>query len=191
MLVAGAAGSYLCAMKQVASFAVLAALAWTGTAAAPATAQTRPAHTGRTGTPPKLMGKFDEWQAVTHQEAGQTVCYAFTRASSSAPAVPGRGDVVLTITHRPGARDGVAVSAGYAYPATAEMQMQVEGTVLPFYTSNRSAFAHDGRAAAAAFGRARQAVARGPGPHGAVVTDTFPLRGFTQAYAAMNRACPK
>lgn len=174
-------------MKQVVLLAVMAALAWTGTAVA----QPRPAHSGRTGALPRLVGRFDEWQAVTHQEAGQTVCYAFTRASNSAPAVPGRGDVVLTITHRPGARDGVAVSAGYAYPATSEMQMAVDNTVLPFYTSNRSAFARDGRATVAAFGRARQAVARGPGPRGAVVTDTFPLRGFGQAYAAMNRACPK
>ena len=173
-------------MKALKILAALAALIWTGAA----TAQTRPAHGGRTGTAPRLVGKFDDWKVATHQEAGQTVCYAFTRASSSTPALPGRGDVVLTITHRPGARDGVAVSAGYAFPATAEMQMAVEGTVLPFYTSNRSAFARDGRATAIAFGRARQAVARAPGPRATVVTDTFPLRGFPQAYAAMNRACP-
>ena len=173
-------------MKPLTMLAVLATL----TLPSVAVAQTRPAHVGRTGTAPRLVGKFDDWQAATHQEAGQPVCYAFTRASSSVPALPGRGDVVLTVTHRPGARDGVAVSTGYAFPATAEMQVAVEGTVLPFYTSNRSAFARDGRAAAAAFGRARQAVARAPGPRGTMVTDTFPLRGFAQAYAAMNRACP-
>ncbi len=42
---------------------------------------------------PKEIGKFDDWIAATHQEAGQTVCYAFTRARHSAPALPGRGDV--------------------------------------------------------------------------------------------------
>ncbi len=173
-------------MRLVLSLVTLAALGWNGSA----TAQTK-ATPGRTANVPHLIGRFDDWQAVTHQEAAQTVCYAFTRASSSTPALPGRGNVVLTITHRPGARDGVAVSTGYAFPATAELQMAVEGTVLPFYTSNRSAFARDGRATASAFGRGRQAVARAPGPRGAVVTDTFPLRGFSQAYAAMNRACPK
>ena len=157
---------------------------------APVQAETRAAR-GRTATPPRLIGKYDDWQAVTHAEAGQTVCYAFTRASSSVPTLPGRGDVVLTVTHRPGIRDNVAVSAGYAFPATAEMQLAVEGTVLPFYTANRSAFARDGHAATAVFARARQAVARAPGPRGVMVTDTFPLRGFGPAYAAMNRACPK
>jgi len=157
---------------------------------APVQAETRAAR-GRTATPPRLIGKYDDWQAVTHAEAGQTVCYAFTRASSSVPTLPGRGDVVLTVTHRPGIRDNVAVSAGYAFPATAEMQLAVEGTVLPFYTANRSAFARDGHAATAVFARGRQAVARAPGPRGAMVTDTFPLRGFGPAYAAINRACPK
>jgi len=185
VLVADPAEPYLCAMK-VLLLAVLAALTLTNVA----DAQTRPTHPGRAGNAPHLVGKFDDWQAATHQEAGQTVCYAFTRASSSAPAVPGRGDVVLTITHRPGARDGVAVSTGYAFPVTAEMQMAVDGTVLPFYTSNRSAFARDGRATTVAFGRARQAVSRAPGPRATMVTDTFPLRGFAQAYAAINRACP-
>ena len=162
-----------------------------GAVAAPALAQSRPARGGRTASPPRLIGKFDDWQAATYAEAGQTVCYAFTRASGSTPALPGRGNVVLTVTHRPGIRDNVAVSAGFAFPATSEMQMAVEGTVLPFYTSNRSAFARDGHAATAVFARARQAVARAPGPRGAMVTDTFPLRGFSQAYAAMNRSCPK
>lgn len=157
---------------------------------APVQAETRAAR-GRTATPPRLIGKYDDWQAVTHAEAGQTVCYAFTRASSSVPTLPGRGDVVLTVTHRPGIRDNVAISAGYAFPATAEMQLAVDGTVLPFYTANRSAFARDGHAATAVFARGRQAVARAPGPRGAVVTDTFPLRGFGPAYAAINRACPK
>lgn len=158
----------------------------------PAVAQTAaPRPHGRTAAPPKLIGRFDAWQAATHEEAGQTVCYALTRATASAPVLPGRGDVVLTVTHRPGIRDNVAVSAGYAFPASSEMQMAVEGTTLPFYTANRTAFARDGRAATAAFGRARQAVAKAPGPRGSVMSDTFPMRGFGQAYAAINRACPK
>ena len=47
---------------------------------------------------PKAIGTFDDWIAATHQEAGQPVCYAFTRAQSSMPAVAGRGAVILTVT---------------------------------------------------------------------------------------------
>ena len=164
--------------------------------ALPAYGQSRPAHPARTGahTPgpnaPKSIGKFDDWQAATHSEGGQMVCYAFTRVQSSAPAVPGRGDVVLTVTQRPSGRDAVAISAGFAYPAGAEVMLAAEKAELPLYTSGRSAFARDGHAVTVAFDKARTAVAKSPGPKGVAVTDTFSLRGFTAAYAAINKACP-
>ncbi len=49
----------------------------------------------------------------------------------------------------------------------AEVSLQVEGDSLPFYTSQRSAFARDGHAVVGAFERGRQAVAKSPGPRGA------------------------
>lgn len=170
-------------------------------AATPAFAQPRPSHpaAARAAAPsaghatpaaPRSIGKFEDWTAATHQEAGQTVCYAFTRAATSTPPLPGRGDVVLTVTQRPGgARDAVAISAGFAYAPNAEVAVAIEGAPLAFYTSQRSAFARDGHAAVNAFERGRQAIARSPGPRSTVVTDTFTLRGFSPAYAAMNKAC--
>jgi hypothetical protein len=139
---------------------------------------------------PKPLGRFDSWVAATHLEGGQTVCYAFTRAQNSVPKFPGRGDVVLTVTERPSGRDAVAVSAGYAYPANAEVKMRVDRGELDFYTAQRSAFARDGRAAVAALLKSREAVTRGSGPRGMPVTDSFSLRGFDAAYAAISKACP-
>ncbi len=139
---------------------------------------------------PKSIGKFDDWQAATHQEAGQLVCYAFTRATSSQPALPGRGAVVLTVTQRNGGRDAVAVSAGFVYASGAEVQLAVDQAQLAFYTADRSAFARDGKAVVAAFEKGRQAIAKSPGPRNATVSDTFSLRGFNPAYAATNKACP-
>lgn len=140
---------------------------------------------------PKAIGKFEDWEAATHPESGQTVCYAFTRATSSNPRLPGRGDVVLTVTQRPTGRDAVAISTGYAYPANAEVMVQVEQSSFPFYTAGRSAFARNGHAAVEAFLKGRQVTARAPGPQkGQQVTDTFPLRGFNAAYQAINKACP-
>ncbi len=143
-----------------------------------------------TDNAPKSIGKFEQWQAATHQEGGQQVCYAFTRATSSLPTLSGRGDVVLTVTHRTAGRDAVAISAGFAYPVNAEVQVTVEPAQFVFYTASRSAFARDGRAAVAAFERGKRAVAKSPGPRNATVTDTFDLRGFSKAHAAINKACP-
>ena len=184
---------YLCAMRSAVLLLLVLPAAF---GALPATAQPRPrpaaprtaAHPAPAS--PRAIGKFEDWTAATHQEGGQTVCYAFTRAIASTPPLPGRGDVVLTVTQRPGgARDAVAISAGFAYAPNAEVTLQAEGPALPFYTSQRSAFARDGHAVVSAFERGRQAVAKSPGPRGAVVTDTFNLRGFSPAYAAINKAC--
>jgi invasion protein IalB len=138
----------------------------------------------------KKLATFDDWTAAIHQEGGQTVCYAFVRAQNSVPAVAGRGDVVLTVTERQTGRDAVAISAGFAYAAGADVLVQIDQAGLHFYTAQRNAFARDGGATVAAMMKGRQAVARSPGPHGAQVTDTFSLRGFAQAYAAIVKACP-
>lgn len=142
------------------------------------------------GNAPKPIGKFDSWEAATLTQGGQPICYAFTHATSSTPRLPGRGDVVMTVTQRPGNRDVVAISAGYAYPHNAEVMLQVERASFPFYTAQNSAFARDGHAVVAAFLKAGQATARGPGPHSGQVVDVFSLRGFAPALKAINKACP-
>ena len=154
--------------------------------AARSAAATRPA----AASAPKQIGKFEDWTAATHQESGATVCYAFTRAQSSSPTIAGRGDVILTVTQRPTGRDAVAISAGFAYPQSATVTVQVDQSAQDFYTAGRNAFARDGKATVAAFAKGTRAIARSPGPHDAPVTDTFSLKGFSAAYAATVKACP-
>ena len=139
---------------------------------------------------PKAIGKFDDWIAATHHEAGQPVCYAFTRAQSSSPKLAGRGAVVLTVTQRPSGRDAVAMEAGFAFAPNATVTVQADQTGLDFYTAQRAAFARNGHAAVTAFEAAGRAIARFPGPRDAKVTYTFSLKGFSAAYAAISKACP-
>lgn len=166
--------------------AILAApLATPGAALAQGAAPSRPA------AGPQRLGTFGDWTAATHQENGRTVCYAFVRGGRSEGATPRRDGTLLTVTHRPEGRAQVAARVGYAYPAGAEPVGRVGTTDLPFYTSQDTAFARDGRAVTAAFARGRALVLRGPGPGGrGTASDTFPLAGFSQALEAIDRACP-
>jgi hypothetical protein len=174
----------------------LALIAVTGPVmAAPATNQksTAPAKPGPThpapaAAGPKQIGVFEDWTAATHLESGQTVCYAFTRAQTSVPKLPGRGQVIVTVTERSSLRDTVAIDAGFNYAANAAVTVQVDQTGLEFYTSGRDAFARDGKASVAAFAKGSRAIARSPGTK--EVTDTFSLKGFSAAYAAIVKACP-
>lgn len=156
--------------------------------ASPASAQKQKAPPLAAG--PKALGKFEDWTAAIHEEGGQAVCYAFTYASNSTPAMQGRPKPVLTVTQRPTGRDAVAISAGFPYAAGAEVTVQIEQAALNFYTSGRSAFARDGATTVSALQKARQIVARSPSPRGQVI-DTFSTRGFFQAYQAINKACPR
>jgi hypothetical protein len=168
--------------------AILACLAIPAMAQAPKPPAHPPA--AAAANAPKKLGAFEEWTAATHQEGGTTVCYAFTYPSHSVPTVSGRGEVVLTVTERPTGRDEVALSAGFAYAAGATVTVQVDQTGLDFYTAQRNAFARDGKAVIAAFAKGSTAQARSPGPRETPVVDTFSLRGFSAAYAAINKACP-
>lgn len=142
-------------------------------------------HTG-----PKKLGDFEDWIAATYDRSGHTICYAFTRAEKSEPALPGRGHALLTLTERPAHRDSVAIEAGFHYPPKATVQVAVGNTTLDFYTARSNAFARDDKAAVAAFERGATAVAHSPAPHGKAVTDTFSLAGFTAARSAIQKACP-
>ena len=180
-------------LRRVAAFVVSVLLAGPGMAQIiKSVPPAKPAPTAKAApvAGPKQIGKFDDWTAATHQEAGAMVCYAFTRAQTSSPAVPGRGAVIITITQRPTLRDAVAIEAGFSFAAGAAVAVQVDQTGLEFYTDKRNAFARDGKAVTAAFSKSARAVARSPGPHNAQVTDTFSLKGFVPAYAAINKACP-
>jgi hypothetical protein len=144
-----------------------------------------------TAAGPKKLGNFDDWIAATYEESGRTVCYAFVGVQHSAPVLPNRGEVILTVTERSTGRDAVAISGGFDYPKGAAVTVQVDTSGLDFYTAKADAFARDGKAAVAAFQKGDQALARSPGPRdGLTVVDTFSLHGFSAAYAAINKACP-
>ena len=153
-----------------------------------APAPAKPAPAGSSA--PKSLGKFEDWTAAIHQEGGQKVCYAFTRAQNSTPAIPGRGDVVLTVTQRSTGRDAVALTAGFTYAPGVEVMVQVDQTGHPFYTAQRSAFSRQGPAAVGAMKTGRTVIARSPGPNKTQVVDTFSLKGFVQAYGAIVKECP-
>ncbi|MCO6418223.1 hypothetical protein JYK14_18935 [Siccirubricoccus sp. KC 17139] len=133
---------------------------------------------------PRRLGDFQSWTAAAIGQGAQKVCYAFTRAGRQGP--------MLTVTHRNGSRDEVTIAGGHAYPRNApDVKVAVGQTSLDFYTADRTAAARDGTAAVRAFRNGRDAVAKGPGPHGrGESTETFPLAGFGAAYDAISRECP-
>jgi invasion protein IalB len=136
------------------------------------------------------QGKYGDWTAAVYGSGGAKTCYAFTRATHSDPALPGRGTVMLTVTERAGAHDEVTLSAGYSYPPKAEVKLTVGDAKIAFYTSGGNAFTIHGAEAIAAFRNGSAAQAQSSAPHGHKVKDEFSLSGFSGAYGAIASACP-
>jgi hypothetical protein len=174
---------YLSPMRAVLP-ALLTLLSILPASADPAKAPAR--HAGA----PRSLGKFGEWQAALRSEAGATTCFVFTRAEASPQHIPSRGEAVLSVTRRPRSHDVVAISAGFVLSGHEDAPLQAGGTRMLFYIAGRSAFAHDNAAAIASFGHESSVTARLPGPRGVTATDRFSLKGFSTAYAALNKTCP-
>jgi Ni/Co efflux regulator RcnB len=140
--------------------------------------------------PPQLLGNYANWTAAVYQEAGQPVCYASTRAQTSAPQMAGPGALVLTVTQRPSGRDAVSVGGILTDASSQGVTMRIDQAVLDFYTAGANAFARDSAAAVPAFQNGSQAIIQSLAPNGPPVTYIFSLMGFSAAYAAITAACP-
>lgn len=136
-------------------------------------------------------GQYSQWTAATYGEGASKVCYAFTVARHSTPAIQARGKVMLTVSERHGSRDEVSVTSGYDYPHNAIVKLTVGSTGFSFYTQRNVAFAANGRGAITAFkiGNIANVTSSGPNGHG-IITDQFSLAGFSAAYKAIVQACP-
>lgn len=136
-------------------------------------------------------GQYGRWTAATYGQGNEKVCYAFTLAQSSTPALQGRGKVMLTVSERQGSRNEVSVTSGYDYPHDAKVDLTVGTTPFSFFTQRNVAFATDGLGAIGAFkiGNSAMVVSSAPNGHDKV-TDQFSLAGFSAAYKAITQACP-
>ncbi len=145
---------------------------------------------------PKPLGAFDDWQAVTFDEGGNTGCYITSKPTKEEGDYSQRGRVYVLVTHRPkdGSFDVVSVVAGYTYKEGSGVTLTIDQTDFPLFTHADSAWAPDtetDRQLVAAMKGGNSMVVRGTSTRGTETTDTYSLTGFTRAYNAIAEACPR
>jgi hypothetical protein len=101
-----------------------------------------------------------------------------------------RGEVLLSVTERPGARDEGALSASFPHAKIASVVVTVGPNKFAFYIAGDAAFAADGAVAVCDFKLGITAIAHSLGRGGKTVNDSFSLRSFSDAYTAILSACP-
>jgi len=162
---------------------------------AEAQAQTRPA---AAPAGPKPLGSFESWTSAELGAGAAKVCYMFARPAESLPKGARRGEIMVTITHRPGAKrqDEVSFQAGYSFKEGAPVSVEVDGKKFEFFTrvdvDADSAWAKDpaaDKAIVTALRGGNTLKVRGTSQRNTETTDTFSLSGFSKAYAEIGKAC--
>jgi hypothetical protein len=147
---------------------------------------------------PKALGSFDSWVSVELGSGGARACYMFARPSASEPKGAKRGDIMVVVTHRPGAKrqDEVSFQSGYPFKDGSPVAVDVDGKKFEFFTrldvDQEAAWARDAdadKAIVAAMRAGKTLKVKGTSARDTETTDTFSLAGFTKAYAEIGKAC--
>ncbi len=146
---------------------------------------------------PRKLSTHRDWDAMTAGSGDSRVCYVISVPKKTYISRQGarRGDIYLTVTHRPafGVKDEVNVVVGYPIRRGSEARISVDGKrTYQFFTEGSGTWAYDpkdDRAVVAAMKAGVNLEVRATSQRGTNTRDTFSLRGFTAAYNAATAAC--
>jgi invasion protein IalB len=185
----------------------LALLAAALVAPAAAMAQPKPA---TPAAPPKpaaasptaqatLLGQYGDWGAYTASPGGHKVCFAIAKPLSSVDNPPNRRTaanvVYLFISTRPEEKVSNEVSVlvtGYAFKPNSEASVAIGGTNFAMYTQNDGAWvknAAEETKLVDAMRKSADIVIKATTARGTQTTDTFSLKGISQAIDRAAEEC--
>lgn len=143
----------------------------------------------------ELLGSYRDWDAlVITRDSGEKICYMISIPKDTAPKNVNRGNIYITVTHRPKrkVRDEVNVVVGYPFRAGSEATVNIGGRRYTLFTEGQGAWAYtpdeDSRLVSAMKGGTTMVV-NGTSSRGTDTTDRYSLMGFTAAYNAISGAC--
>ena len=163
--------------------------------AAPAAAKpASPAAAG--GAQPKLLGQYGIWGAYTASPGGKKVCFVLAKPTASETNPPNRprNPVYMFISTRPADKvtNEVSLVVGYPFKAGTEATAQVGGTSFALYTQQDGAWIKNATEEAKMVDVMRggdNAVIKGVSAKGTQSTDTFALKGVSQALDRTAQEC--
>src|SRR5579859_1737145 len=191
MLTASISAALLCAISghalaQATSKGAKAAAAKPEAAAVPAIG----------GSEPTLIGQFGGWGAYTATPKGKKVCFALAKPSSSKTNPPNRprDPAYAFVSTRPAEKvvNEVSIIIGYALKPGSESTLEVGGASYAMYTQGDGLWiknaAEEGQMVQA-MRRAPDAIVKGVSAKGTETTDTFSMKGLSQALDRIAQDC--
>ena len=163
-----------------------------------ASAQARPP-AGNPAAQATLLGQFGDWGAYTASPGGNKVCFALSKPTSVVDNPPNRrtaaNPVYMFISTRPSESVKEEVSmlvTGYQLRGNTEATVSVGSTNFAMYTQNDGAWvknAAEETQLVDAMRKGQDAVIKATSSRGTKTTDTFSLKGISQALERVAQEC--
>jgi invasion protein IalB len=148
------------------------------------------------GVKPTLLGQYGEWGAYAASPGGKKVCFAIAKptASQTNPPDRPRNAVYMFISSRPAEKvsNEVSVIVGYPFKPGTEASAAVGATAYALYTQQDGAWIKNAAEEAQmvdAMRAGQSAVVKGVSAKGTQSTDTFSLKGLSQALDRVGQEC--
>ena len=163
-------------------------------AAKPDAAKPPAAMTG--GAEPTLIGQFGTWGAYSAAPNGKKVCFALAKPSSSKTNPPNRprDPAYAFVSTRPAEKvaNEVSVMIGYTLKQGSESSLEVGGASYSMYTQGDGLWiknAAEEERMVEAMRKSADATVKGVSAKGTETTDTFSLKGLSQALDKIAQDC--
>ena len=160
--------------------------------------ETRPAAAVAGGAKPTLIGQFGTWGAYTATPNGKKVCFALAKPSSSKTNPPNRprDPAYAFVSTRPAEKvtNEVSVMIGYTLKPGSESTLEVGGASYAMYTQGDGLWiknAAEEERMVDAMRKAADVVVKGISAKGTETTDTFSLKGLSQALDKLAQDCKR
>jgi hypothetical protein len=150
------------------------------------------------GAEPVLIGQFGTWGAYSATPNGKKVCFALAKPTSSKTNPPNRprDPAYAFVSTRPAEKvsNEVSIMIGYALKPGSESTLEVGGASYAMYTQGDGLWiknAAEEERMVEAMRRAADAVVKGVSAKGTETTDTFSLKGLSQALDRIAQDCKR
>src|SRR5690242_9989299 len=166
------------------------------TAAKPESKPASPAAAAAGGAEPQLIGQFGTWGAYSATPGGKRVCFALAKPSASKTNPPNRprDPAYAFVSTRPGEKviNEVSIMIGYQLKPGSESTLEVGGASYAMYTQGDGLWiknAAEEERMVDAMRKAADVTVKGISAKGTETTDTFSLKGLSQALDRIAQDC--
>jgi hypothetical protein len=143
-----------------------------------------------------LLGQYGEWGAYAASPGGKKICFAISKPASAETIPPNRprNPAYMFITSRPADKvtNEVSIIFGYPFKLGSEASVEVGATSFALYTQQDGAWIKNATEEAHMIDAMRggqSAVVKGASAKGTQSTDTYSLKGLSQALDRTAQDC--